>query len=100
MIKHIVFWNFKEHAEGADKAANVARAKERLQTLASRVSGIARLEVAAAEPGFACTCDLVLLTEFADRTAFEAYQNHPEHQPVKAFMRAVTAERQCMDYET
>jgi hypothetical protein len=100
MIKHIVFWNFKERAEGVDKAANIARAKERLQALAARVPEIVRLEVAAAEPGFACTCDLVLLTEFADRPALEAYQNHPEHQPVKAFMRTVTAGRQCMDYET
>ena len=100
MIKHIVFWNFKDHAEGADKRANIARAKERLRALATQVPGIARLEVAAAEPGFACTCDLVLLTEFADRTALDAYQSHPQHQPVKAFMRSVTAGRHAMDYET
>lgn len=100
MIKHIVFWNFKDHAEGADKATNIARAKERIQALAQQVPGIERLEVAAAEPGFACTCDLVLLTELADRAALEAYQSHPKHQPVKAFMRAVTSERHAMDYET
>ena len=27
MIKHIVMWKFKDQAEGADKAANLARAQ-------------------------------------------------------------------------
>ncbi|TAN12971.1 MAG: Dabb family protein [Burkholderiaceae bacterium] len=100
MIKHIVLWNFKDHAAGADKATNMARAKERIQALAQLVPGMVRLEVAAAEPGFACTCDFISLTEFADRAALDAYQSHPKHQPVKAFMRSVTAERHAMDYQT
>jgi hypothetical protein len=27
MIRHIVMWNLHDHAEGADKAVNVAKAK-------------------------------------------------------------------------
>ena len=33
MIKHIVFWTFHEQADGADKAANLTRAKALLLSL-------------------------------------------------------------------
>lgn len=99
MIKHIVMWKFRDEAEGADKSANLARAKERLEACAALVPGTLRLEVARAEPGLEATYDLVLYSEFADRAALDAYQNHPTHMAVKPFLRAVAQERQCMDYE-
>ncbi|HMN21122.1 MAG TPA: Dabb family protein [Ottowia sp.] len=99
MIKHIVMWKFREQAEGADKAANLARAQALLHACADLVPGTLRLEVARAEPGLEATCDLVLYSEFADRTALDAYQEHPRHRAVKPFLRAVAQERQCMDYE-
>ena len=61
--------------------------------------GTLRLEVACAQPGLEATYDLVLYSEFADRAALDAYQNHPTHVAVKPFLRAVVSERQCMDYE-
>ena len=100
MIRHIVMWKFRDHAEGADKAANLARAKALLDGCADLVPGMGRLEVAIAQPGLECTYDLVLYSEFADRAALDAYQEHPTHAPVKAFMRSVVVARQCMDYET
>jgi hypothetical protein len=36
MLKHIVMWKFKEHAEGADKATNLRRAKVMLNCSISR----------------------------------------------------------------
>ena len=99
MIKHIVMWKFKDQAEGADKAANLARAQVLLEGCADLVPGTLRLEVACAQPGLEATYDLVLYSEFADRAALDAYQNHPTHVAVKPFLRAVVSERQCMDYE-
>ncbi len=96
MLKHIVMWQF---AQGQDKAANLAQAKALLEGCAKLVPGQLRLEVAGAEPGLECTYDLVLYSEFADRAALDAYQVHPTHVPVKAFMRSVVVARQCMDYE-
>ena len=96
MLKHIVMWQF---SEGQDKAANLAKAKALLLGCAGLVPGQGKLEVAAATPGLECTCDLVLYSEFADRAALDAYQVHPTHAPVKAFMRSVVVARQCMDYE-
>lgn len=99
MLKHIVMWQLKDHAEGADKAANAARLKTLLDTCADIVPGILKFEVAVAQPGLECTYDVVLYSEFASREALDAYQNHPQHVALKPFVGAVRAARQCMDYE-
>ena len=98
MLKHIVMWTFKDHAEGAAKATNLRRAKELLDACADIAPGTHRFEVAIAQSGFECTYDLVLYSEFEDQEALDAYQNHPQHVALKPFIAAVRAERQCMDY--
>ena len=100
MLKHIVMWEFKPEAEGADKAANLVRAKALLDACAGLTPGMRMLEVAIAQPGLECTYDLVLYAEFDDAAALDAYQNHPQHLAVKPFIGAVRLERQCMDYQT
>ena len=100
MLKHIVMWTFKPEAEGADKAANLVRAKALLDACAGLTPGMRMLEVAIAQPGLECTYDLVLYAEFDDAAALDAYQNHPQHLAVKPFISAVRLERQCMDYQT
>ena len=100
MITHIVMWKFKDQAEGASKAQNLARAKALLAACAQLAPGTLRFEVALAEPGMECTYDLVLYSVFADRAALDAYQNHPQHQALKPFIAAARLERQCMDYES
>ncbi len=99
MIKHIVMWQLKEHAEGHDKGANAARMKELLTACSGIVPGMLKLEVALAQPGLDCTYDVVMYTEFASREALDAYQNHPQHVALKPFVAAVRSARQCMDYE-
>lgn len=100
MITHIVMWKFKDQAEGAGKAQNLARAKALLDACAQLVPGTLRFEVAMAEPGMECTYDLVLYSAFADRAALDAYQDHPQHLALKPFIGAARLERQCMDYES
>ena len=100
MITHIVMWKFKDQAEGASKAQNLARAKALLDACAQLAPGTLRFEVALAEPGMECTYDLVLYSVFADRAALDAYQNHPQHQALKPYIAAARLERQCMDYES
>ncbi|MBP8929127.1 MAG: Dabb family protein [Ottowia sp.] len=100
MLEHIVMWKFKPEAEGADKAANLVRAKALLDACAGLTPGMRMLEVAIAQPGLECTYDLVLYAEFDDAAALDAYQNHPQHLAVKPFIGAVRLERQCMDYQT
>lgn len=98
MLTHLVFWKLKDHAEGADKATNLARAKALLESCAELVPGTHRFEVATAQPGHECTYDLVLYSQFEDAEALAAYQNHPDHVAIKPFIGAIRLERQCMDY--
>ena len=99
MIKHIVMWKLKEHAEGADKAANAVKLKALLETCNNLVPGMLKLEAAIAGAALEATYDVVLYTEFASKAALDAYQDHPTHQAIKPFIGAVRSERQCMDYE-
>ncbi|HJV02708.1 MAG TPA: Dabb family protein [Burkholderiaceae bacterium] len=99
MIKHIVMWKLKDQAEGADRAANAARMKALLDACANLTPGILAFEAVVAQPGLEATYDVILYSEFADKAALDAYQNHPEHQALKPFFGAVREARQCMDYE-
>jgi hypothetical protein len=99
MIKHIVMWKLKEHAEGADKAANMLKLKTMLETCRDIVSGLNTLEVGLANSNLEATYDVVLYSEFTDKAALDAYQEHPTHQAIKPFIAAIRLERQCMDYE-
>ncbi|HAV37577.1 MAG TPA: stress responsive protein [Massilia sp.] len=99
MIKHIVMWKLKEQAEGADRAANAREMKRRLDECANIVPGIHAFEVALAQPGLEATYDVVLYSVFENKGALEAYAQHPTHQALMPFFKAVRDERQCMDYE-
>ena len=99
MIKHIVMWKLKDFAEGADKAANVEKMKQKLESCAKLVPGTLKFEVALAQPGLEATYDVVLYSEFDSKESLDAYADHPVHVAVKPFIGAVRLERQCMDYQ-
>jgi heme-degrading monooxygenase HmoA len=99
MLKHIVMWKLKEHAEGADRAANAREMKRRLDECANIVPGIHKFEVTLAQPGLEATYDVVLYSEFENKAALEAYARHPTHQALVPFIGAIRDARQCMDYE-
>jgi quinol monooxygenase YgiN len=91
-------WKLKDHAEGADRAANAAKMKALLDSCRGLVPGTGVFEVALAQPGLEATYDVVLYSEFADEAVLDAYQNHPHHAAMKPFIGAVREARQCMDY--
>lgn len=99
MIKHIVMWKLKPFAEGADKAANAAAMKAKLEACAKLVPGTLKFEVALAQDGLEASYDVVLYSEFESREALAAYAAHPTHKAIIPFIGAVRDERQCMDYE-
>lgn len=99
MIKHIVMWKLKEHAEGAERAVNAQKMKDMLDACSNVVPGILKFEAVVAQPGLEATYDVILYSEFADKAALDAYQEHPQHQALKPFFGAVRDGRQCMDYE-
>ena len=99
MIKHIVFWKLKDHAEGQDRAANALKMKQLLDSCANLVPGMLAFEATLAQEGLEATYDVVLYSEFVSKEALDAYQDHPGHIAIKPFIAAVREARQCMDYE-
>lgn len=99
MIKHIVFWKLKEHADGDTREANAVKMKTRLESCAQVAPGTLKFEVSLAQPGLYATHDIVLYSEFADKEALEAYLNHPQHVALKPFFGTVAEPRDCMDFE-
>jgi len=99
MLKHIVMWKLKDHAEGADRATNATEMKRRLDACAGIVPGMHAFEVVIAQPGLEATYDVVLYSEFDDKAALDAYAQHPTHKALVPFIGAIREARQCMDYE-
>ncbi|WJF89050.1 Dabb family protein [Paraburkholderia bonniea] len=99
MIRHIVMWKLKETAAGASRAENALKLKEKLEGCRDIVPGILRLEVGLAQPGLEASSDVVLVSDFADQAALDAYQVHPQHEALKAFVSTVRESRECLDYE-
>ena len=98
MIKHIVLWKLKDHAEGGERAANALKMKALLDACANLVPGMLTFETTLAQPGLEATYDVLLYSEFVDKQALDAYQEHPDHVAIKPFIGAVREARQCMDY--
>lgn len=99
MIKHIVFWNVKDNHEGKSKEQITQQIKEMLEHCGKVIPGIVEFEVGIGGGGLEATFDVVLYSVFENKDALDAYQIHPEHEKVKAFIGAVKTARECMDYE-
>ena len=100
MIKHIVMWKLKDHAEGCSKLENAQKLKSRLESLPDKI-----IEIKVAEAGINfddsdAAFDVVLYSEFENKEALKTYQAHPEHQRlVREFLNKVRIEKKVVDYE-
>ncbi len=99
MIKHIVMWRLKDHAEGHDKSTNAQLMKSKLEALRGQIDGVRTIEVGIDFSATDASMDVVLYSEFTDRAALATYQAHPAHQAVVAFIKEVVSARQLVDYE-
>lgn len=97
MVRHIVFWQLQEEAEGKSKWENAAIMKERLEALLGVVPELLEAEVGINKNGGAY--DACLVSKFESMEALKAYDAHPEHQKVREFIRKICASRAAVDYE-
>ena len=97
MVKHIVFFRFKEHAAGQAKQHNMQEVKQRLEALGS-LPGVVKIEVGYNELDLDTACDVALYSELDDHAALDAYQQHPDHVAVKELLGEVTEGRYPFDY--
>ena len=99
MFIHIVMFKLQENAGGRTRAENAALIKERFEEIANMLDDVHRFEVGInVIPGDEAA-DLVLYSEFANRSAYDVYAEHPAHKDVVAFIKTVRTERRVIDYE-
>lgn len=98
MVRHIVLWNYAEGFSDTENLENAKKMKAELENLKSLIDGVVEIQVhidAIASGNRAIMLDSL----FESRAALEAYATHPEHVRVGQFVRAVTRDRACFDYE-
>ncbi len=98
MIKHIVLWKLKDTAHGNTKEQNAQLIKEKLEALAGKIPGLLKIEVGIDFSRTEQSSDVVLYSEFTDKAALDAYQEHPLHKAVMPFILEARSERRVSDY--
>ena len=99
MVKHIVCFKLKDHAEGATRAENARMLKGRVEAMRGKIPGMVELEVGLNFEPSDAAYDLVLYSVFESRAALAAYQVHPEHLAVVQILRRVRDARVVVDYD-
>lgn len=100
MIKHIVFFQLAESAEGNSKIENARIIKTRLENLKNLIPEILKIEVGINVPNAPKTdFDIALYSEFESYETLDAYQEHPEHKLVASYIGKVRTNRAAVDYE-
>ena len=98
MVRHIVFWNFLEELSDAEKAEAGAKMKALLEPIRELVPGAVEIQVLRNELS-SSNRDIALISAFETVDALAAYQNHPAHVEAGKYVRSVTCDRACIDYE-
>lgn len=92
MIRHIVMWKFRPGTEAEQK-----QFLDGLRGLQGVIPQLLRSEVAVnvGEGNY----DAVLVSEFQDLDALDAYKNDHRHKAVSALCKSIRTDRVAVDYE-
>jgi len=94
MIRHIVLFKIKD--EFRDEIPQLVKNFEGMR---GRIEGMTELQAGADILHSDRSYDLALITVFENRDAFDAYQTHPVHLPVKKRMHEVRSASVACDFE-
>ncbi|MDQ4215644.1 Dabb family protein [Microbacterium capsulatum] len=97
-LRHVVTWKMaaEDPKERAEHAAGVA---SRLQALVGVVPSIRSLSTGVNSLAIDGNWDVTLVADFDDAEGLDAYQVHPAHQEVVAYVRSVVGGRSAVDFE-
>ena len=93
MIRHIVLFRIKPEFK-----AEIPALVQNFYMMKGRVEGLVDLEAGADILGSERSYDIALICTFADRAAFDAYQTHPLHQPIRKRMHEVRESSVACDF--
>ena len=94
MIRHIVMFKIKDEFKD-----EIPQLVENFYGMKGKIEGMVDLEAGADFLHSERSYDLALTTVFDSREAFEAYQTHPVHMPVKKRMLEVRSGSVACDFE-
>jgi hypothetical protein len=92
MVTHVVFFKFAE-------AGQAEEAQKRLLAMEGRIPGMSHIEAGLDFAKSARSFELALITRHDDRAALDAYQAHPVHQEVVAYIRPRAVASAAVDFE-
>ena len=95
MVRHIVLWNFVEGLSDAEAGEKMKALLEPIQEL---IPGAVEIQVVPNQLA-SSNRDIALISTFETVEALSTYQNHPAHVEAGKYVRNVTCDRTCMDYE-
>lgn len=98
MVKHIVLWDFEKSLDDVQRREAAAKMKALLEPIREKVPGAIAIEVIQNEQA-SSNRDIALISEFESIEALAAYQIHPDHVEAGKYVRSVTCNRACMDFE-
>ena len=98
MVKHIVMWNFNADMTAEEKVVAGAKMKEILEPIKDLVSGAVDIKVVMNEME-SSNREIALIGTYETEDALKAYQVHPAHVEAGKFVRSVTCDRACLDFE-
>jgi hypothetical protein len=98
MIRHVVSWKLAAE-DSATKLEHATQIAERLTALVSVIPEIQELRVGTNAVGIEGNWDVVLIADYADEAALNAYVVHPAHQEVVSYVRSVVSARSAVDFE-
>ena len=95
MIKHIVMFKLKNKNK-----KNIGKVVNALKTLEGNIDVLRYAEIGVNFTKSERSYDIVLITEFDNRDALDAYGPHPKHVPVVETVRSLCSRSVVVDYET
>jgi hypothetical protein len=95
-LRHVVAWKVAA-SDPETRDAHAREISDRLRALVGVVPSIGALSVG---PNVIDgNWDVALVADFEDAEALDAYQTHPIHQEVVAYVRSVVSDRVAVDFE-
>jgi hypothetical protein len=95
MLKHVVFFKFKEGIADAE----IATLENALRALPAKIPEIKGFQFGRDMVRSDRSYDFSLVSEFDNLEAMKRYQVHPDHVPVIAMVRSISANILAVDFE-
>lgn len=99
MLKHIVWWELKDEADGYTAKENAERIKNICEKFKDKINGLINIEVSYdIKETSTVKAQIVLQTEHNTVEDLSLYANHHEHLKLVDVIKKVTSSRNCIDY--